>query len=47
MDKLNKSLVYMLIFTMISSTVAYGLVVKAYDTLLDPSIYFTVPASTK
>jgi hypothetical protein len=47
MDKLNKSLVYLLIFTMISSALAYRIVVRAYDVLLDTSNYDGSIARTK
>lgn len=37
MRNLTKTLVYFLIFTIISSLLAYRIVVKAYDGILDDS----------
>ncbi len=34
MHRINKTLVYFLIFTIISSALAYHIVVKAYDSFL-------------
>ncbi len=37
--RINLTLVYFLIFTMVSSALAYNIIMKAYDTFGDPSIY--------
>jgi hypothetical protein len=37
MHRINKTLVYFLLFTVASSALAFRIVVKAYDTLTNPA----------
>lgn len=39
MHRINMTLVYFLIFTIITSVVAFNLVVKAYDDVFDMTLY--------
>ncbi len=39
MHRINKTLVYFLMFTIVTSAMAYHIVVKAYDSVLDSSYY--------
>jgi len=42
MHRINKTLVYFLIFTVVSSAVAYHIVVKAYDSFDNNELTYSI-----